>query len=308
MTTVIECRGVAKAYAGRTVVDQVDLDVVEGEIFGVIGPNGAGKTTLLECVEGLRRPDSGTISVLGLDPQRDAATLRTRVGVQLQSAALPSRITVREAVSLFAAFYPRPAGWRTLIDELGLTEHQGTYVEKLSGGQRQRVFIALALVNDPEVVFLDELTTGLDPATRRQTWELVRRVRDRGCTVVLTTHDMAEAEHLCDRVAVVDQGRVVALDTVPALVAGLGSGAWVSFLDDVAAPVSALEALTSVDQVQRAGGRVTAHGTGTVVQDVVGALTAAGFIADDLRTGRAGLEDVFFARTGRRIQEGGEAA
>jgi ABC-2 type transport system ATP-binding protein len=180
----------------------VSLDVAEGEIFGIIGPNGAGKTTLIECVEGLRRPDAGSIRVLGLDPVKDAYELRERIGIQLQSAALPERIRVGEALDLFSAFYQRSMDWRTLLELVGLQGSERAYVTKLSGGQRQRVFIALALVNDPDLVFMDELTAGLDPQARRAMWEVVRGIREKGKTVVLTTHFMEEAERLCDRVAI----------------------------------------------------------------------------------------------------------
>jgi ABC-2 type transport system ATP-binding protein len=222
MTTAIEVQGLTKQYAGTTVVRDVSFTVERGEIFGIIGPNGAGKTTTVECIEGLRRPDAGYISVLGLDPGRDRDQLRERLGVQLQDAELPERLRVGEALRLYSSFYSAPADWRALMETLGLTAKEKTPFGKLSGGQRQRLTIALALVGQPEVVVLDELTTGLDPQARRDTWALIEGARDRGTTIVLVTHFMEEAERLCDRIAVIDSGRIVALDTPAALAAGAG--------------------------------------------------------------------------------------
>jgi ABC-2 type transport system ATP-binding protein len=222
MTTAIEVQGLTKQYAGTTAVRDVSFTVTRGEIFGIIGPNGAGKTTTVECIEGLRRPDAGYISVLGLNPGRDRDELRERLGVQLQDAELPGRLRVGEALRLYSSFYSAPADWRVLMETLGLTAKEKTPFGKLSGGQRQRLTIALALVGQPEVVVLDELTTGLDPQARRDTWALIEGVRDRGTTIVLVTHFMEEAERLCDRIAVIDSGRIVALDTPAALVSGAG--------------------------------------------------------------------------------------
>ena len=213
MTPVIDVRHLYKRYGDTVAVDDVSFSVQPGEIFGILGPNGAGKTTTVECVEGLRAPDGGTISVLGLDPRRDRAELTQRVGVQLQDSQLPDRLRVAEALELYSAFYRTPADWRSLLEVLGLAAKARTPYGKLSGGQKQRLSIALALVGNPEVAVLDELTTGLDPQARRDTWELIEGVRDRGVTIVLVTHFMEEAERLCDRVALIDTGRVVAVDT-----------------------------------------------------------------------------------------------
>jgi ABC-2 type transport system ATP-binding protein len=218
--SVIEVRNLHKRYADQVAVADVSFSVDSGEIFGIVGPNGAGKTTTVECVEGLRIPDSGTVRVLGLDPRRDRAAVRQKLGIQLQESQLPDRIKVWEALDLYSSFYPHPADWRALLDELGLTPKRSTVFAKLSGGQKQRLSIALALVGNPEVAILDELTTGLDPQARRDTWELIRQVRDRGVTVVLVTHFMDEAERLCDRLAVVVAGRVVAVDSPENLIAG----------------------------------------------------------------------------------------
>jgi len=210
---LIEVTELRKSYRTKVAVDGVSFTVERGEIFGILGTNGAGKTTTVECLQGLRHADSGTISVLGLDPAKDRAALTQRVGVQLQESQLPAKLKVREALELFASFYPDPADVDDLLHALDLTEHAGRYFGKLSGGQKQRVSIALALVGNPELAVLDELTTGLDPHARRDTWKLVERVRDRGVTVLLVTHFMDEAERLCDRVAIFDRGRVVATGT-----------------------------------------------------------------------------------------------
>ncbi|WP_370932730.1 ABC transporter ATP-binding protein [Amycolatopsis sp. cg13] len=219
---LIEVSELRKAYAGRVVVDGVSFSVERGEIFGVLGTNGAGKTTTVECLQGLRSPDSGTISVLGLDPARDAAELRRRVGTQLQDARLPENLRVQEALSLFASFYPNPADIEMLLTQLGLAAHRDVAFGKLSGGLRQRLSIALALVGRPELAILDELTTGLDPHARQETWQLVEDVRASGVTIVLVTHFMDEAQRLCDRLVLLDQGRVVATGTPADLLATTG--------------------------------------------------------------------------------------
>src|SRR4029077_7706425 len=217
---VIRVSGCRKTYGSTGAVDEVSFEVYDGEIFGLIGPNGAGKTTTMECIEGLRRPDRGTISVLGLDPFRQVYQLQERIGVQLQQAQLQKRIKVWEAVDLWASLYQKKAiDGENLLTQLGLADKRGAWFMNLSGGQKQRLFIALALINDPEVVFLDELTTGLDPQSRRTIWELVRGIRERGKTVFLTTHLMEEAERLCDRVAIIEHGRIIDMDTPERLVA-----------------------------------------------------------------------------------------
>ena len=215
---MIHVAAIRKTYGRTVAVDDVSFDVQPGEIFGLIGPNGAGKTTTMECVEGLRAPDRGAISVLGLDPVRDVYALQERIGVQLQEAQLQKRIKVREAVGLWASLYRTPVDGDRLLEQLGLSDKRNAWFMTLSGGQKQRLFIALALINDPELVFLDELTTGLDPQARRAIWDLVRGIRQRGKTVFLTTHLMEEAERLCDRVAIIDHGRIVDIGTPAELV------------------------------------------------------------------------------------------
>src|SRR5579862_3303095 len=219
MRSIIQVSNVRKTYGATVAVDEVSFQVNEGEIFGLIGPNGAGKTTTMECIEGLRKPDGGTISVLGLDPFRDVYKLQERIGVQLQQAQLQKRIKVWEAVDLWASLYrKKTVDGERLLEQLGLADKRNAWFMTLSGGQKQRLFIALALINDPEVVFLDELTTGLDPQARRAIWELVRGIRERGKTVFLTTHLMEEAERLCDRVAIIERGKIIDVDTPENLV------------------------------------------------------------------------------------------
>jgi ABC-2 type transport system ATP-binding protein len=219
MAAVIEVKGLRKAYAGRVAVDGVSFSVQRGEIFGMVGPNGAGKTSIIEALAGLRHPDGGIVRVLGHDPGRERRVLAQRIGVQLQQASLPDRLRVGEALDLFASFYREPADRRRLLDDWDLAEHRTKAFADLSGGERQRLFVALAFMGSPELVFLDELTTGLDPHARRGTWKLIRDIRAKGVTVLLVTHFMDEAEQLCDRIAVVDRGRIVALDR-PAVLVG----------------------------------------------------------------------------------------
>ena len=218
MSIVIDVQHVTKAYGGRRAVDDVSLAIEEGEIFAILGPNGAGKTTLVESIGGLRSIDSGSIAVLGLDPRHDRAALRRVVGIQLQQSELPEQIRVGEAVDLYASFYPTPADGRQLLDELGLGDRRGARYKTLSGGQKQRLSIALALIGNPKVAILDELTTGLDPQARRDTWGLIEEIRGRGVTVILVTHFMEEAERLADRIALIDDGSLVALDTPEGIV------------------------------------------------------------------------------------------
>jgi ABC-2 type transport system ATP-binding protein len=301
MTTAIEVQGLTKHYAGATVVRDVSFMVEHGEIFGIIGPNGAGKTTTVECIEGLRTPDAGHLSVLGLNPGRDRREVRERLGAQLQDAELPARLRVGEALRLHSSFYAAPADWRALLETLGLTGQQKTQFGRLSGGQRQRLSIALALVGQPEVVVLDELTTGLDPQARRDTWTLIEGVRDRGTTVVLVTHFMEEAERLCDRVAVFDSGRIVALDTPAALAAGADAGQRIMFRPDQPLDEAELLALPEVGGVQRRGDQVTV--TGTMLNAVTTLLARRGIVARQLRVDQASLEDAFMALTGRHHDE-----
>jgi ABC-2 type transport system ATP-binding protein len=292
MGAVIEVNNLRKRYGPHVAVADVSFQVRQGEIFGLLGRNGAGKTTTVECLQGLRRADGGRVRVLGLDPQRHTQQLRRRIGCQLQEAALPDRLKVWEALDLFASLAPGGGDWRVLMDQWGLTDKRTASFAGLSGGQRQRLFVALALVNDPEVVFLDELTQGLDPAARRVAWELIRAIRDRGSTVVLVTHYMDEAEQLCDRIAVVEGGRVVATDTPRGLIARFGGPTRISFTAD-SHDVGFLQGVTHVQAVRRCGERIEAEGTGPVLALVAAELVAHGIVPADLRVEQATLEDVF---------------
>ncbi len=304
MPPVIEVRQLRKAYGSIVAVAGISFQVEAGEIFGIVGPNGAGKTTTIECIEGLRRPDGGSAQLLGLDPLAQRLAVAERIGVQLQQSALPPRLRVKEALTLFSAFYARRADPAALLARLGLTEKANAAFGKLSGGQKQRLFIALALVNRPEVVFFDELTTGLDPQARRATWDLVRQVREGGCTVVLTTHSMEEAERLCDRVLIIDHGTIVALDTPEALIRSLGVEK--RLVHAAARPHASvsLGGLPQVSRVEQTDGRLTVYGRGErFVSAVVGALEDAAIPFLDLRTVQPSLEDVFLALTGREMRE-----
>ena len=301
---VVVVRHLRKSYGRTVAVDGVSFAVARGEIFGLIGPNGAGKTTTMECVEGLRTPDSGTISVLGLDPVRDVRALQERIGVQLQEAQLQKRITVREAVDLWTALYRAPVDGGRLLDQLGLREKQHAWFMTLSGGQKQRLLIALALVNDPEVVFLDELTTGLDPQARRAIWELVRGIRARGKTVFLTTHLMEEAERLCDRVAIIDRGRLVDLGTPAELVRRHCPTATVVVVTAAPGAAAAFATIPGVTSVAQDADTHTIRGAaGSLVTEVIRCLAAHRIDVRDVRTELPTLEDVFLETTGRAMRD-----
>jgi ABC-2 type transport system ATP-binding protein len=300
---VIRVSGIRKTYGRTVAVDEVSFEVAEGEIFGLIGPNGAGKTTTLECVEGLRTPDVGTISVLALDPFRDVYTLQNRIGVQLQEAQLQKRIKVWEAVDLWVSLYPKPVDGERLLDQLGLTDKRQAWFMTLSGGQKQRLFIALALINDPEVVFLDELTTGLDPQARRAIWDLVRGIRERGKTVFMTTHLMEEAERLCDRVAIIDHGRIVDIDTPARLVSRHCPERTVVLTTDEASAEERFRAIAHVESVTRRDARYTIRGRGDdLVTDVIRCVSEHRIRVADFRTELPNLEDVFLKLTGHSIR------
>lgn len=302
MSTVIQVEHLRKVYGDTVAADDISFEVEEGEIFGIVGPNGAGKTTTVESLIGLRRPDKGTIRVLGLDPTQDEDALQQRIGIQLQEAALPNLIKVWEALDLFASFYMRAVDWRPLLDQWGLSEKRNTRFGQLSGGQKRRLFIALALVNDPEVVFLDELTTGLDPQARRSSWGLLRSIRDQGKTVVLVTHFMDEAEELCARVMIIDHGRIVALDTPKALIQQVRAESQVSFTAPPDFDPSSLKTLPGVSRVTEERNKVSVFGEGALLAHVATALAQQDLAPGDLRSVQATLEDMFLALTGREIR------
>jgi ABC-2 type transport system ATP-binding protein len=305
MQSVIQVSGIRKTYGSLVAVDEVSFEVKDGEIFGLIGPNGAGKTTTMECIEGLRTPDRGTISVLGLDPIRDVYKLQNRIGVQLQQAQLQKRIKVWEAMDLWASLYGKKrADAERLLEQLGLTEKRDAWFMNLSGGQKQRLFIALALINDPEVVFLDELTTGLDPQARRAIWDLIRGIRERGKTVFLTTHLMEEAERLCDRVAVIEHGRIIAIDTPLNLVNQHCPDRSVVLSTDEAKAAEYFRAIPRVEEVVGAGTEFTIRGKGDdLVTDVIQCISENRMRVTSFRTILPNLEDVFLKLTGHSIRD-----
>jgi ABC-2 type transport system ATP-binding protein len=308
MHPVIQISGVRKSYGSTVAVAEASFEVNEGEIFGLIGPNGAGKTTTMECIEGLRRPDGGSIAVLGLDPFRDVYKLQNRIGVQLQQAQLQKRIKVWEAVDLWASLYQKKtADGERLLEQLGLTDKRNAWFMNLSGGQKQRLFIALALINDPEVVFLDELTTGLDPQARHAIWDLIRSIRDRGKTVFLTTHLMEEAERLCDRVAIMEHGRIIDIDTPANLVLRHCPERTVvievSDRDSAERTAELFRGIPGVESVERNGNQLSICGRGELVTEVIHCVSENRVRVTDFRAILPNLEDVFLKLTGRSIRE-----
>lgn len=307
MNTIVQVEGLRKTYGRTIAVDDISFVVNKGEIFGMVGPNGAGKTTTIECLEGLRKPDRGNIRVLGIDPQQDSHILRQQTGMQLQESNLPDRMKVWEALDLYASFYPKAVDWNILLEQLGLEEKRYAPFAKLSGGQKQRLFIALALLPDPQLVFLDELTTGLDPQARHAIWDLVSDVRTNGKTVLLSTHFMEEAERLCDRVAILDHGKIVALDTPTELIRSLGAEERVVFNVREKLPENFGKELSGETRVEIQGERVVIHGNNgrkvSLVSEVVNLLSSNGIQFSDLRTEQPSLEDVFLNLTGREMRE-----
>jgi len=301
----VEVAHLHKTYGDLVAVDDVSFTVGEGEIFGILGPNGAGKTTTVECAIGLRTPDSGTIRLLGLDPHVDRDEVHQLVGVQLQSSAQPDRLRVGEILDMYRSFYREPADVGELTEALGLAGKRNDYYKSLSGGQRQRLSVALALIGQPKIAVLDEMTTGLDPQARRDAWGLIEGVRDRGVTVVLVTHFMEEAEWLCDRVALIDNGRVVALDTPARLAAKARGGKSVRFLPSAPFDDRLLTALPEVTRVDREGQHVVVTGTGELVNAVLLSLAAAGVTARDVQLDSSNLEDAFVRLTGRHTDKEG---
>jgi ABC-2 type transport system ATP-binding protein len=305
---VIEVAGLRKQYGSKVAVDDVSFTVEAGEIFGILGPNGAGKTTTVECVTGLRAPDRGALRVLGRDPRRDHGELGELVGVQLQDSQLPDKIRVSEALGLYASFYRRPAQADELLTRLGLAEQRDAFFSKLSGGQKQRLSVALALIGSPQVAVLDELTTGLDPNARREVWDLISEIRSTGVTILLVTHFMEEAERLCDRVAVINHGRVVANDTPSGLASRAGGEQRIRFRPSAPLIESVLTALPEVSRVQRDGEQFLVTGNSEALQAVMAVLARQGVIAQHLRVEQATLDDAFVALTGEPSPAGSNAA
>jgi ABC-2 type transport system ATP-binding protein len=304
----VTVQNLVKKYGRLVAVDGVSLSIREGEIFGIIGPNGAGKTTTVECISGLRAPDSGSISVYGLSPRKDRNAIREFVGVQLQESALPPRLKVREAVKLFASFYSNPLDPDQLLESLGIEQIVNSSFKNLSGGQKQRVSIALALVGNPKLAILDELTTGLDPEARREIWSLIERMRERGVTVILVTHFMDEAERLCDRLALINHGAVRALDTPEAIAAKAG-GSRVRFVPSQPVDEQTLRAIPGVSEIERKERYVTVTGTGDLAGSLLNSLAAIGVRVSEVEARAGNLEDAFIKLTkddassvGKRVQ------
>lgn len=297
MPPSLSIQSLRKTYGTTVAVDDLSLEVEKGEIFGLIGPNGAGKTTTVECALGLRQPDAGSIRVLDMDPQSGSANLYRRVGAQLQNAALPDRITVQEALDLFASFYPTTTDRIALLDRWGLAEKRNTAFEALSGGQKQRLFVVLALVHDPELVILDEISTGLDPDARRSIRDLIREISDEGTTVVLVTHFMDEAQALCDRVALLNRGRCIALKTPTALIDRLDASYRVRFTAPQAFDPIPLRATDGVRSAQAKNGQIHVRGTDDLLTTVAQHLAEQDITPENLHAERATLEEVFLTLT-----------
>lgn len=304
MSFAVTVQGLRKSYGELIAVEDVSFEIEEGEIFGMVGPNGAGKTTTIECIEGLRHPDRGEIRVFGMDPHQEGTALRQRIGVQLQESALHPRMKVWETLELFSSFYEHTVPWEPLIAKLGLENKCKAYLGELSGGQKQRLHIALALLNDPQLVFLDELTTGLDPQARRAMWDLVSSIRWEGKTVFLTTHYMEEAERLCQRVAIIDHGHIIALDSPQNLIRNLNAERRVVFQVAGHFDPDPVERLDGVTRLESVADRVTVFGKGErLVSQIVAALEIQGCTFKDLHTEEPNLEDVFLALTGQEMRD-----
>ena len=285
-----------KQYGTAVAVDDVSFSINQGEIFGIIGPNGAGKTTAVECISGLRIPDSGSISIYGLSPHKDRNRIRQFLGVQLQESSMPPRLKVGEAVDLFASFYPNPVDPDGLLENLGISRIKNSIYKKLSGGQKQRLSIALALVGNPKIAILDELTTGLDPEARRETWALIESTRDRGVTVILVTHFMDEAERLCDRLALINHGKLAVLDT-PEAIATLAGGNRVRFVPSQPVDDKTLYAISGVVEVERKERYITVTGTGDLAASVINSLARIGVHVSDIEARGGNLDDAFVKLT-----------
>ncbi len=301
--SVVLVKNLKKSYGKIKAVDDISFEVYDQEIFGLVGPNGAGKTTAIECIEGLRKPNSGNLTVLDLNPASNGRTLRNMIGIQLQESQLPARLKVWEAVSLFSSFYKKNIESVPLLRDLGLEEKKNAYFDKLSGGQKQRLFIALSLINDPELIFLDELTTGLDPQARRTTWDLISSVRNKGKTIFLTTHFMEEAEKLCDRVAIMDNGKIIALDTPGNLIKDISMETRLRFSVTESPELDLLDNIKSISKYEKSGSNIIIYGHDKrMVKDVVTFLVNQNIDFTDLQTKQSTLEDVFLTLTGKQIR------
>lgn len=301
---IIEVKDLHKYYKDVKAVNGVSMEIYEGEIFGMVGPNGAGKTTIIECIEGLRLPDKGVIKVLGLDPQKDKYIFKKQIGIQLQEGTLPQRIKVKEVMKLFATFYSEPRDWQSLLKQVKLEDKENSYYEKLSGGQKKRLHIALSLIGNPKIVFFDELTTGLDPQARRNTWEMILQIRKEGKTVFLTTHYMEEAQELCDRVCIIDYGKIVAFDTPQNLIQNLDANSKVIFTSEDSLNLKILQDLPCVSKVKKTNKQVIVYGKGKdLLTTVVQVTQTQGVSLQNLEAKQPTLEDVFISLTGREYRD-----
>lgn len=301
---IIKVKDLHKYYKDVKAVNGVGMEIYEGEIFGMVGPNGAGKTTTIECIEGLRAPDKGAIEVLGLSPQKDNYILKKQIGIQLQEGTLPHRIKVKEVMKLFASFYPNPMHWQSLLKQVGLEDKENSYYEKLSGGQKKRLHIALSLIGNPKIIFFDELTTGLDPQARRNTWDMILQIRKEGKTIFLTTHYMEEAQELCDRVCIIDYGKIVALDKPQSLIQNLDVESKVIFTLDDSLNLKILQDLPCVSKVEKINGQVIVYGKEkNLLTTVVQVTQSQGVSLQNLEAKQPTLEDVFIALTGREYRD-----
>ncbi len=304
-SAVVYVESLRKRYGELEALRGITFEIKAGEVFGLLGPNGAGKTTTIEILEGLRRADSGTVRVCGMDPGREQTALKQRIGAQLQATVLPDKIRVEEALTLFAGFYQEPASVGLLLERFGLMEKRRTFFEKLSGGQKQRLALALAMVNNPELVLLDEPTVGLDAQLRRDIYALIERFREERRTTLLTTHYIEEAERLCDRVAIIDRGQLIALGTPRELVHNSGKGARLEVSLGRPVPPERLKQLDAVADCRETGGKYVLHtqNTAVAVAALVRSLESEGNSLLDLHITQPTLEDVFVEMTGRRIEE-----
>jgi len=305
MDTVVEVKGLTKKYGDLIAVDEVSFEIEKGEIFGLLGPNGAGKTTTVEMIEGLRKPDGGTVKVCGIDVSQGIDKVKEIIGVQLQSTTIYDKIRVGEAIDLFGGYYQKSLPAAQILDEVSLNDKRDSFVEELSGGQKQRLALALALVNDPEILFLDEPTTGLDPQARRNVWDIIERLRERGKTIILTTHYMEEAERLCDRVGIMDYGKIIALDTPRDLIAKQNLESAMEFITSNGTTKEFFQKLPKVSKVTQDGDRFILHTkeASSVLTELTHLSEANGLNLESISVRKATLEDVFLELTGRKLRE-----
>jgi ABC-2 type transport system ATP-binding protein len=300
---IIEVKNLTKSYEGKKAVDDVSFNIEEGEIFGIIGPNGAGKTTILECIEGLRIPDLGSIRVLNFNPLKDRKKMYEYIGVQLQETTYPDRLKVWEICRLFSSFYKNPVPYNDLLRQFDLEEKKNSYISKLSGGQKQKLSIILALIPNPKIVFLDELTTGLDPQARRSMWGYIKELKEKGLTICLTTHYMEEAEYLCDRVAIINEGKIAAIDTVDKLINLIDSGVKIIFTCEEI-DINKLENLIFIKKVEKYNNEIHVYCENKDnLTDLINFLQNEGIKFSNLKTINPGLEDVFLKITGYKIEK-----